>query len=148
MKKILLALALSFYALGAAAQITAIDPCFSAAPKSSAAIAITTAATTQLVALSGTATIYVCDFSITISQVVTTANTLKFVTGTGASCGTGTADLTGAYGSGGVTAAPPLFVTSASTGTTFRTPAGNALCVTTTIGATAFFTGVVTYIQQ
>lgn len=125
------------------------DPCLSnKIAKTSAIINITTAATTQLVALSGITIIYVCDFSLTISQVVTTANTLKFVYGTGASCGTGTTDLTGAFGAGGVTAAAPIVVTSSSTATTFKTPAGNALCATTAIGATAFFSGVVTYVQQ
>lgn len=125
------------------------DPCIaSSVAKLSAIINITTATTTQLVALSGTTVVYVCDFTLTISQVVTTPNTLKFVRGTGASCGTGTTDLTGLFGDGGVTAAPPLFIASSSTGTTFKTTAGNALCATTAIGATGSFQGVITYVQQ
>lgn len=148
MKKLLLAFALLAASFCANAQITSIDPCFTAAPKSSVAVAITTAATTQLVALSGTATIYVCAIHLTISQVVTTANTLKFVSGTGASCATGTADLTGLFGAGGITAAPPLVFNAGGFNTVFKTPAGSALCATTAIGATAFFAGVVTYVQQ
>lgn len=125
------------------------DPCLSSeVAKSSAIINITTATTTQLVALSGTTIVYVCDFSFTVSQVVTTANTLKFVYGTGASCGTGTTDLTGTFGAGGVTAAAPIVVSATSVGTVFKNIAGNALCATTTIGASAFFTGVLTYVQQ
>lgn len=125
------------------------DPCAtSGVAKSSAVINISTATTTQLVAISGSTVVYVCSFNMTISQVVTTANTLKFVRGTGASCGTGTADLTGAFGTGGVTAAPPIVVVSGSGHTLFKTNAGDALCATTTIGASAAFTGVVTYVQQ
>lgn len=125
------------------------DPCFNAAAaKSSAIIAVTTATTTQLVALSGTTAIYVCSYSLTISQVVTTPNTIKFVYGTGASCGTGTTNLTGILGDGGVTAASPLAVVSGPGNNIFKTPAGQALCVTTTIGGSASFQGVVTYVQQ
>lgn len=148
MKKLLLALLLSFFSLGAVAQITATDPCFSTAPKSSVAINITTATTTQLVAISGTTRIYACDFALTISQVVTTPNTLKFVYGTGSNCGTGTTVLTGLFGDGGVTAAPPLVVASSTIGSVFSTPAGQALCVTTAIGGSASFQGVLTYVQQ
>lgn len=125
------------------------DPCIaSSVAKVSAIVNITTAATTQLVALSGTTVIYVCDFVLSISQVVTTANTLRFVYGTGASCGTGTTNLTGDFGAGGVTAGIPIVLASSSTGTTFKTAAGNALCATTAIGGSGFFQGVVTYIQQ
>lgn len=125
------------------------DPCLSNKTlKSAAIVSITTATTTQLVALSGTTKVYVCGFSLSISQVATTANTIKFVYGTGASCGTGTTDLTGAFGAGGITAAAPIVVSMGSEGTDFATPVGQALCATTTIGATAFFTGVITYVQQ
>lgn len=125
------------------------DPCTSSkTSKSSAVINITTAATTALVALSGTTTIFVCDFTFSISQVATTANTLKFVRGTGAACGTGTNDLTGAFGTGGITAGIPLVVSATSSGTVFKTAAGEALCATTTIGASAAFAGVLTFVQQ
>lgn len=131
------------------ASPTAGDPCIATnLPKLSAVVNVTTATTTQLVALSGTTIIYVCDYNFTISQVVTTPNTIKFVYGTGASCGTGTVNLTGLFGDGGVTAAAPIVIASSSTGTTFKTAAGNALCVTTAIGATASFQGVITYLQQ
>lgn len=125
------------------------DPCQNTnAVKSSVAINITTAATTQLVALSAGLQIYVCEFNLSISQVVTTPNTLKFVNGTGASCGTGQATLSGLYGDGGVTAAQPIVVTSGGGPTVFTVPSGNALCATTAIGATASFQGILTYVQQ
>lgn len=154
MKKVLgllLALAFCSSVLGQSAPIGAVvpDPCLSpAVTKTSAVINVTTATTTQLVALAASQSIYVCEFTLTISQVVTTANTIKFVYGTGASCGTGTTDLTGAFGTGGVTAAAPIVVASGTTANSFKTAASNALCVTTTIGATAAFVGYVTYVQQ
>lgn len=126
----------------------ALDPCLNPSiAKANAIINITTAATTQLVALSASTIVYVCSINMTISQVVTTANTIKFVYGTGASCGTGTTDITGAFGSGGVTAGLPLVVNAGYGGTVFKNIAGNALCATTTIGASAFFTGVLSYVQ-
>lgn len=136
-------------ALYVAAAPNAQDACNSSGTfKSSAIINISTATTTQLVALSGSTVVYVCSFAMTISQVVTTANTIKFVYGTGSNCGTGTTDLTGAFGTGGITAAPPITVSMTSSGSILRTAVGNALCATTTIGGSASFSGVVTYVQQ
>ena len=124
------------------------DPCMSSAVvKSSAIINISTAATTALVAPNGAQTVYVCGFMLTISQVITTANTLKFVQGTGASCATGQTDLTGIFGAGGITAAAPIVVAS-GTVTVFKTAASGGLCAVTVIGATASFQGVLTYVQQ
>jgi hypothetical protein len=126
-----------------------LDPCASSAVvKTSAVINITSATTTQLVAISGTTTIYVCSYAFTVSQVVTTPNTLTFVRGTGASCGTGTTALTGLYGDGGVTAAQPITIQSGSGATMFKTTAGAALCATTVIGASGSFQGVISYVQQ
>jgi hypothetical protein len=127
----------------------ATDPCASSAvAKSSVAINISTAATTSLVAINGTTVIYVCAFTMTISQVVTTANTIQFVTGTGATCGTGTVAQTGAFGTGGVTAAPPITVATGTGHTLFKSLAGDRLCATTTIGGSGAFVGVLTYVQQ
>lgn len=116
--------------------------------KSSVVVNISTAATTQLVALSTGKAVYVCSVALSISQVVTTANTIKFVGGTGASCGTGTTDLTGAFGAGGVTAGTPIVVNVGAGHTMFTAPMSNALCATTTIGGSASFVGVVTYVQR
>lgn len=124
-----------------------LDPCTSAA-KSSAVINITTATTTSLVAISGTTSIYVCGVSMTVSEVITTPNTILFEYGTGATCGTGTTPLTGKYGDGGVTAGIPIVVNAGNGGTVFSAPAGSRLCALTAIGATASFQGVLTYVQQ
>jgi hypothetical protein len=126
-----------------------IDPCQSTEiAKTSVVISITSAATTSLVAPSASTVIYVCGFSMSISQVVTTANTIKFQTGTGATCGTGTADQTGAYGTGGVTAGIPIVVAMSPGHTIFKSAAADRLCAVTTIGASAAFMGVLTYVQQ
>jgi|SRR6267142_1704589 len=127
---------------------SSVDPCQSSAvAKSSAIINISTATTTALVAVSGSTVVYVCGFSLTISQVITTANTLKFIQGTGATCSGAPADLTGLYGAGGVTAAAPIVVVGLG-GTIFKTGAGGGLCAVTAIGASGSFQGVVTYVQQ
>lgn len=136
-------------ALTVAFATTAVDPCASpSTAKLSAVINISTATTTALVAPVASQVVYVCSFSMTISQVVTTANTIKFVRGTGATCGTGTADLTGAFGTGGVTAAAPIVVASGAGAMQFKGNASDGVCATTTIGGSAAFTGVLTYVQQ
>lgn len=127
----------------------AADPCASPAiSKSSVPINISAAATSALVSVSGTTTVYVCGFSMSISQVVTTANTIQFGYSTVAACASGVTALTGLYGAGGVTAASPITVSQGGAGTIFKTPASNGLCVTTAIGATGNFAGVVSYVQQ
>ena len=125
------------------------DPC-SYAQKSSVKIAITTATTTAMVPVSGSTTVYVCGFDFTISNVITTANTLKFESGTGSACASPVADLTGIYNAGGITAAAPTHVQSAGTGggTVFNGGASNGVCAVTAIGATGSFEGVLTYVQQ
>jgi len=91
----------------------------------------TSAATTQLVALSGSQVIYVCGYSLMIQGVATTPASIKFVYGTGSNCGTGTTDLTGTL-TGSTVAGSALEVSVGNgLGTIFRTTAGQALCMTT-----------------
>jgi hypothetical protein len=125
------------------------DPCQIASnPKTSVPINITTATTTQLVALSGTTTIYACGVTMTIAPSGTSADTATFEYGTGASCGTGTTVLTGAFGAGDLTTATGVTpITFADPGTTFKTAAGNALCLLSA-GTTVNIQGVLTYVQQ
>ena len=120
------------------------DVC-SYAQKSSVAINITSATTTQLVAISGSTLIYICGFSFTISEVVTTPNTLQFEYGTSTNC-TGTNKLTGLYGGGGVTAGDPIFIhDGGGSSTVFTVPSANGLCALTAIGASGSFQGVLTF---
>jgi hypothetical protein len=118
---------------------TVVDPCGPQNLKSSAVVTAGAAATTQQIALVANKSIYVCGYQI--SQVAT-AGTLQWVFGTGANCVTGTTNLTGAMG---VTASQPIAYSG--TGLIFRTPIGQALCLTTT-GAGGTAAGVVTFIQQ
>lgn len=115
-----------------------LDPCQNPwNAKSSVPVAISTATTTQLVALSGTTKVYVCGFT----GAVTATNTLTFEYGTGSACGTGTTALTGAM-------VLPVGVTAIgnSGGTVMSGIAGNALCVLS--GTTGAVNGVLTYVQQ
>lgn len=128
--------------------ITYVDPCQNPGVlKSSVAINITSATTTQLVAISGSTSIYVCHFDFTISEVVTTPNTLQFEYGTSTNC-TGTNKLTGLYGDKGVTAGDPIVINAGYGGTLFTAPSANGLCALTAIGASGSFQGVLTYVQQ
>jgi len=104
----------------------------------SQSVNITTATTTQIVAISGTTVIYVCGFTFDKSSAAGTA--FQFVYGTGASCATGQAILTAAMDG------PAAWAVSGSgLGTIFRTAAAQALCITST-GAIGL-QGFVTYSQ-
>lgn len=126
------------------------DPCqTSGIAKASTPINITSATTTALVAVSGTTAVYVCGFSVTVSEVITTANTIQFEYGSGTACATSPTALTGTFGSGGVTAGAPVPITFGGAGqTVMKTPAANGLCAVTAIGATGSFQGILTFVQQ
>jgi hypothetical protein len=88
------------------------NPCNQQNLIDSVAVNISTATTTRLVQNDATADnttrIQVCSFTLTIVGTAT-ANTLKYQYGTGATCGTGTTDLTGPL-TGAATAGVPLVV--------------------------------------
>jgi hypothetical protein len=122
--------------------LVGLDPCQSnGIAKSSVAISLASATTTQLVALAAGQSVYVCGYNFTETNV---AQTLTFEYGTGASCGTGTTTLTGAFTS---TTANTIVVGEYSGGTVFAAPTGNALCALTT-GASVVIGGTLTYVQQ
>jgi hypothetical protein len=103
----------------------------------SVAINISTATTTQLVALSAGKAIYVSAWDVIAAG---TGNvTLEY--GTGTNCGTGTTALTGAYP---LTAQAGISKGDGS-GTVLFVPAGNALCVLTS--AAVQMSGSVAYAQ-
>jgi hypothetical protein len=125
------------------------DPCQDvSAIKSSAPINIATAVTTQLIAPVAAKVVYVCGFSFTISQVITTANTLQFITGTGATCAVSTVTNSGLYGAGGITAAAPIYIASGNGATVFATASASGVCAVTAIGATGTFQGLIWFVQQ
>lgn len=125
------------------------DPCQSpSALKSSVSISITTATTTQLVAPSGSTAVYVCGVSMTIAPSATTADTISFITGTGATCGGSTVTKTGTFGNGDLTSAAGVaFVTFADPGTTFSAAASSGVCAISA-GTAISIQGVMTYVQQ
>jgi hypothetical protein len=103
----------------------------------SVAINISSATTTQLVALAANQTIYVTSFDV----VTGGTGTIQFEYGTGTTCGTGTTILTGAYN---------LIVNSILTkgnglGPILIVPPGNALCAVT-VGAVQY-SGSLSYAQ-
>jgi len=101
----------------------------------SAAISVSTATTTQLVALSTGKKIYVTAFDV----IAGGTGNITFVYGTGSACGTGTTSLTGAYNltaQAGISKGNGL-------GPVLVVPASNALCVTTS--ASVQMSGSVAY---
>jgi hypothetical protein len=101
------------------------------------AINVSTATTTQLVALSGTTKIYVTGLTV----VAGGTGNITFVYGTGSACGTGTTSLSGAI---------PLIANAglslgSGLGAVLMVPAGQALCITTS--AAVQMSGFVTYAQ-
>jgi len=104
---------------------------------SSAKIDISTATTTQLVALSSGKKIYVTNYKV----VAGGTGNFKFVYGTGSNCGTGTTDL---EGNNNLTAQAGASVGS-GLGPVLVVPASNALCATTS--AAVQMSGHVAYTQ-
>jgi hypothetical protein len=96
---------------------------------------ISTAVTTQLVALAALQRILVTAYAI----VPTAAGTFQFVYGTGALCGTGQQPLTGPM------ALTTIPVNAGGTAAALVVPAGNALCAIT--GAAVQMSGFVSYLQ-
>ncbi len=113
------------------------DPSSGKGTPSSVAINVSTATTTQLVAISGSTKIYVTSFDV----VAGGTGNITFVYGTGSSCGTGTTSLTGAYN---LTAQSGI-AKGSGVAAVLVTPAGQALCVTTS--AAVQMSGSISYQQ-
>ena len=114
------------------------DPCQNpGVAKSTVSVAISTATTTQLVALAAGKSVYQCGFAASFGATTTA----QFEYGTGSACGTGTTVLTGAYApaTGGI-------LTLSAESAHFNTPAGNALCLVST--GTGGINGALTFVQQ
>jgi hypothetical protein len=91
----------------------------------------------------------VCSYAMSIAGSATAAAAAKLIQGTGSSCGSSAADLTGAYGSNDAAVAPtPTVVVHDGGGfNLMATSSGFALCITTT-GNAVLTQGVLTYVQQ
>ena len=127
--------------------VTGGDPCQSAtAVKSTVAIAVAAATTTQLVAPLTGHSVIVCGYNFTLSG--TTSPTAQFTTGTGATCGTGTITQSGAMLGNNTTTNSSASIDSGGGGyTVFKGATGQGLCLVT--GGTApSAQGLLTFIQQ
>lgn len=100
----------------------------------SAVLQMTTATTTQLVALSSGQQIRVCAYAVQGSASAT-ATTLRLVYGTGTNCATAPVNLTPAWNM--PASATTMFVKEGfGVGEVFQTAAGNALCATNSAAGT------------
>lgn len=124
---------------------TALNPCASTAvAKSTVAVNITSATTTQIVAVSSGKAVYVCGGTITIAPSATSADTAKLEYGTSTNC-TGTNALSGTFGDGDLTSAAPPIVVDFPSG--IATPASQGVCIVSA-GTAVNIQGTVTYVQQ
>jgi hypothetical protein len=92
------------------------DPC-AVMPKQSAAVAIDTATTTSIVAPATGAAIYLCGVTLTTGA----ATTFQLEYGTGSTCGTGTAVISGIV--------PTSLVSTPGNATQLVTPVSQRVCV-------------------
>jgi hypothetical protein len=100
-------------------------------------INVSTATTTQLVAISGSTSIYVTAYDV----IAGGTGNITFEYGTGSNCGTGTTALTGAY----PLTAQAGIAKGSGVGVVLKVPSGNALCVLTS--AAVQMSGSVSYQQ-
>lgn len=122
--------------VGGVAPIAAV--CEDPAQIQSVAISLSSAATTQLVALTSGQVIYVCSYDFIANGTVN----VTFQEGTGTNCGTGTTAKTGAYP---LTAQAGL-VRTATGAVQWKTGTGSALCLT--LSAAVQTSGVLTYVKK
>ncbi len=134
MRRMWLALGLILLPLVAFGQGT--SPIVPATQKS-AAIAISSATTTRLVALNGTQSIYVT----AVDVVSDGTGHIQFIAGTGSTCGTGTVNITGNYS----LTAQVGFTKGTGVGALWVVPPGLSLCAVT--DAAVNMTGSLAYAQ-
>jgi hypothetical protein len=103
----------------------------------SAALTMTTATTTQIVALQSGKNIYICGFVINGGGTTTA----RLVQGTGTNCGTGQANITPSFN----LATGTVIAHGSGLGYVGKTAAGSALCATNSAAATSNI--FVTYTQ-
>jgi len=96
---------------------------------STAKLNMTSATTTEIVAISGSTTIFVCSYAFHVGG----ANNLKLVRGTGSNCGTGTTDVGVTWKFGAADAG----INRVGTNIVAKGAASGALCVTTSTTAAA-----------
>lgn len=130
------------------------DPCnsLSVSNRHTVPISVTSSTTVQLVAPVNGQVIYPCSLMLDINVNSSATISAQFQYGTGATCGTGTTNLTGAMPSGASTGVGPVFMAEAGN-TLWAIPASQGECLVVVIGGspTAPSNGIFgyeTYIQQ
>lgn len=148
MKRLLFAALFTLGLLAPAFAASTPDPCVSINSKNSVAISVSSATTTQLVALTAGHGIFVCGFTMTIAGSATTAATAQLEYAPNASCASSTTALTGTFGSNdAAVSTTPTQVSYGNGGATVLfVPPGNALCIVTA-GNAVLTSGAVTYVQ-
>jgi hypothetical protein len=124
------------------AQVQSADPCATTSiAKIGIPINIGSATTTSLIApgVSANSIANVCGLSLTITGA---SSTFQLEYGTGATCGTGTTAMTGAYAG----ASTPVAVFTGTGALVVAAPAANRVCAVTT--GTVSAQGVLTYVLQ
>ena len=94
-----------------------------------AAVSVTAGNTTEIVALTTSQRIRICNIAVSLSAT----GTMKFVTGTGTNCGTGTADLTSAMT---LATGTPLTSNASPGQYLVEAPVSQAVCITSATGNT------------
>ncbi len=124
------------------------DPCLSpAVQKKSSFVDITAATTTSLTNISGTTITYVCGFAVTMSGT-TAAETIQFISGTGATCGTSTVTLSPVFNSGILTSGATV-ISYGGHGSIFSsTIQSTKICAITTVGTSPEIDVLISYVQQ
>lgn len=121
------------------------DPCNNpAVPKNTAFANITTATTTQIIAPVGVLQVFVCQIVAQLNS--TTASTVFFEVGSGATCGTGTTVKSATYTNAALVSEN---VTLGGGSADFMTAgAGQGVCAVTTVGATPTIPVTISFVQQ
>lgn len=133
------------FAAGSFVNATAADPCMFQA-KTNVAFTTNGTSSVQLVALSGSTTIFVCS----LHYVVAGATTVAFTTGTGTACITGNAAVIGST-TAGIANSMSYSANGGETygnggGTIAKGAASSALCMV--LGTNVYVSGNLTYVQQ
>lgn len=125
------------------------DPCQNpGSVKSSVQVQIVTATTTQLIPTVPGQQIYICGGFVEIASSATTAATIQFEFGSGATCGTGTVAFTGPMGTGTATAGiGPLAIPLSAGVSNFAIGQNNNFCAVTA-GTTVSANGWINFVQQ
>lgn len=123
------------------------DYCANPGVRKTGTINVTSATTTAIAPVSGTAAVYPCEGQITIATSGTSADTAQFEFGTGTACASVTKTLTGSFGAGIVATTGGQSGIVQPLGRLAPSAFGNGFCIVSA-GTTVNIQGYYTYVQQ